>query len=105
MSLLTRRGILTGLGAALAAPAIVHAANLMPIRGIVMSIDDFYPRPPIPARAYYYSGGWAVWMAADGQMYAYDYNGSMSDFNRHARNPGNLLLLRPLESSDVAQAS
>lgn len=30
--MLTRRGLLTGLAAACAAPAIVHAASLMPVR-------------------------------------------------------------------------
>lgn len=35
---LSRRGLLTGLGAIIAAPAIVHAVNLMPIRGIVMDV-------------------------------------------------------------------
>jgi hypothetical protein len=34
---MTRRGLLTGLGAALAAPAIVRADILMPLRGIVMA--------------------------------------------------------------------
>jgi hypothetical protein len=37
MALITsRRSFLTGLGAALAAPAVVPYASLMPVRGIVM---------------------------------------------------------------------
>jgi hypothetical protein len=32
----SRRGFLSGLGAVLAAPAVVRAANLMPVRGIIM---------------------------------------------------------------------
>lgn len=32
--LVNRRGVLAGLGAVLAAPAIVHAGNLMPVRSI-----------------------------------------------------------------------
>jgi hypothetical protein len=35
--MLSRRNILTGLAVTLAAPAIVHAGNLMPIRAIVRS--------------------------------------------------------------------
>lgn len=31
---MNRRGFLTGLGAMIAAPAIVHAGNLMPVRAI-----------------------------------------------------------------------
>lgn len=39
---LSRRGFLSGLGAALAAPAVVRSGILMPLRGIVMApaIDD-----------------------------------------------------------------
>ena len=34
----SRRGFLAGLSALIAAPAIVRAASLMPVRGIVMAI-------------------------------------------------------------------
>jgi len=34
--ILSRRGILTGLASLIAAPAIVRAENLMPVRGIIM---------------------------------------------------------------------
>ena len=40
---LSRRGFIGGLGALIAAPAIVRAASLMPVRGIVM---DVYGRSP-----------------------------------------------------------
>ena len=40
--MLTRRGIIGSLGALLAAPAVVKAASLMPVRGIIMSVE----RPP-----------------------------------------------------------
>jgi len=36
---LTRRSLLTGFGAALAAPAIVRASSLMPVRGIIMPVE------------------------------------------------------------------
>jgi hypothetical protein len=35
-----RRSFLTGLAATLAAPAIVRAASLMPVRGIVMDVQQ-----------------------------------------------------------------
>ena len=38
---LSRRKLLVGLGALIAAPAVVKYANLMPVRGIVMP-DYFY---------------------------------------------------------------
>jgi len=38
----TRRAFLTGLGGALiAAPAIVRASSLMPVRGIVMAVEEW----------------------------------------------------------------
>jgi len=40
---MNRRGFLTGLAAALAAPAIVRFENLMPVRGIIVPI----PRPGV----------------------------------------------------------
>lgn len=36
--MLTRRGIIGGFGALLAAPAVVKAASLMPVRGIIMPV-------------------------------------------------------------------
>lgn len=36
--MLTRRGIIGGLGALLAAPAVVKTASLMPVRGIIMPV-------------------------------------------------------------------
>ena len=42
MTLIARRGFLAGLASMLAAPAIVHAGNLMPIKG--------EPLPPISVR-------------------------------------------------------
>jgi hypothetical protein len=42
--MIRRRSFLTGLAAALWAPAIVRAEHLMPIRGIVMDIDPFVSR-------------------------------------------------------------
>ncbi len=42
-----RREFLRGLGAAIAAPAIVHAAGLMPVRGIVMDARLPYGRSPL----------------------------------------------------------
>lgn len=38
MTLVNRRGILMGLASALAAPAIVHAGNLMPVKRLASSI-------------------------------------------------------------------
>lgn len=38
--LVNRRGILLGLGSILAAPAVVHAQNLMPIKALEPSLDD-----------------------------------------------------------------
>lgn len=38
MTLLARRSFLTGLGALIAAPTVVRAASLMPVRGIVMPV-------------------------------------------------------------------
>lgn len=46
--MIERRRFLIGLGALFAAPAIVRAASLMPVRGIVMSK---YPVPYWPATA------------------------------------------------------
>lgn len=40
----SRRGFLIGLGALVAAPAVVRAASLMPVRGIIM---DIYGQSPI----------------------------------------------------------
>jgi hypothetical protein len=40
MILLPRRGFLLGLGAIMAAPAIVRIENIMPVRAIVHSIVD-----------------------------------------------------------------
>jgi hypothetical protein len=44
---MTRRGIIVGAAALLTCtPAIVRVANLMPVRGIILSIDDpSYPGP------------------------------------------------------------
>lgn len=42
--MLHRRGFMTGLVSALAAPAIVHAGNLMPVKQILLrpfTLDDF----------------------------------------------------------------
>jgi hypothetical protein len=48
---INRRGLLVGLGSALAAPAIVHAGNLMPVKTMEnFSIQD----------AYWNGGGWYV---------------------------------------------
>lgn len=38
--MMNRRSFLTGLAAAIAAPAIVNAASLMPVRGIVMPVGN-----------------------------------------------------------------
>lgn len=38
--LIRRRSFLTGLAAAFAAPAIVRATSLMPVRGIVMDLNE-----------------------------------------------------------------
>lgn len=43
--ILSRRGILTGLASLIAAPAIVRAESLMPVRGIIMP-----PRPMLTSR-------------------------------------------------------
>lgn len=37
--MLTRRGIIGSLGALLAAPAVVKVASLMPVRGIIMTVE------------------------------------------------------------------
>ena len=39
--MMNRRSFLTGLGSLVAAPAIVPYASLMPVRGIVMTIDKY----------------------------------------------------------------
>lgn len=39
---MNRRGFITGLASLVAAPAIVKAASLMPVRGIVMAADYGY---------------------------------------------------------------
>lgn len=41
--LVNRRGILLGLGSLLAAPAVVHVQNLMPIRGIALAREEVHP--------------------------------------------------------------
>lgn len=56
---LSRRGLLTGLGAIIAAPAIVRAASLMPVRGIVMDVP----------RADYYHLDAIYWISGDGRMW------------------------------------
>lgn len=38
--MLNRRSFIRGLGLLLAAPAIVHAGNLMPVKAIPISIDE-----------------------------------------------------------------
>ena len=40
---LSRRTLITGLTSLLAAPAIVHAGNLMPVRGATITIPDGFP--------------------------------------------------------------
>lgn len=50
---ISRRGVLSGLLSALAAPAVVKAASLMPIRGIVMAVHpapgDIWSDDPVEA--------------------------------------------------------
>lgn len=43
----SRRSFLTGLAATFAAPAIVSASSLMPVKGIVMAMDTAY-EPNVP---------------------------------------------------------
>lgn len=56
----SRRTFITGLAATLAAPAIVRAASLMPVRGIVMDVPSI-PVPQVWAffdrRFYWVAGG------------------------------------------------
>lgn len=42
MAELSRRAIFAGIGAVIAAPAIVKATSLMPVRGIIMPIEGGY---------------------------------------------------------------
>lgn len=57
----SRRSFLTGLASVLAAPAIVRASSLMPVRGIVMDWA--------PPKAYYFQN--RVWWIVGPQMLAY----------------------------------
>lgn len=61
--LLERRKFLTGLGALIAAPAVVRAASLMPVRGIVMPVGSI--KSPVEHWRYYTAG---VDFAAGGKM-------------------------------------
>jgi hypothetical protein len=58
----TRRGFLAGLGALfIAAPAIVRASSLMPIRGTPLNLDDYIMRVPVEWMQHKFNNG-DVWL-------------------------------------------
>lgn len=57
--MISRRSIISGLGALIAAPALVRASNLMPVRGIIMPMPDLTVTLQEPANfANYAPGQW-----------------------------------------------
>jgi hypothetical protein len=71
---LSRRGLLTGLGALIAAPAIVRAASIMPVRAAPLLI---IPPPVAP-----YNGKYLVyWHSSDWR----DLTSTMEEAEEHIR--------------------
>jgi hypothetical protein len=54
-----RRGLLIGLGALFAAPAIVRASSLTPVRVLELAADDLYGIGPMMHALHEYRAAWA----------------------------------------------
>ena len=63
--ILSRRSLIAGLAASLAAPAVVRAASLMPVRGSVQAIGSQSITLPYGSL---HVGDWITWSGPQGEL-------------------------------------